>query len=316
MKPLTCNYYLTYNCNLTCEYCCFWKDRNLQKEQTQNWENIVHNLKILYSLGIKYLNICGGEPLMVPDLDMILRGAKELKFKIALSTNCTLYPERAGQIRGLVDNLYFSLDGPTKEINDEIRGGESFDKVLESIRCAKGCGEQPIINFTVTPNNIQYLPEMVEFAGIHKLRIKINLVFDYGEGPAFTPESLEHIKYYFKRKSVLLNLAEIEFAKRGGNKRAKPRCRAVDSTINISPSGKVMAPCFYFQDKKIELDKSVLEKLRKNRSIQGKSEICEGCQRWPAITPSFWCWPDKLFWLQLWSFIDYYIKRSQYQRRK
>jgi MoaA/NifB/PqqE/SkfB family radical SAM enzyme len=307
MKPFICNYYLTYKCNLTCEYCSFWRDRNLQKEEPQHWENIVHNLKVVRTLGVLHLNIRGGEPLLVDGIEMILQGAKELGFKVSLSTNCILYPEKAGKIKGLVDNLYFSLDGPSREINDEIRGGESFDKVLESIRVAKGYGENPVINFTVTPSNIQYLPDMVEFAESHKLMLKINLVFDYGDFQGFDPVSLAHIKYYFKRKSVLVNLAEIEFAKRDGNKRSWPRCRAVDSTLNISPSGKVMMPCFYYQNKQVDLNGAVLSELRKQKTIQGKGEICQGCQRWPAITPSFWYWPDKLFWLQFYSEAVYYF---------
>jgi MoaA/NifB/PqqE/SkfB family radical SAM enzyme len=67
--PLFCGHKLTYNCNLRCKMCPFWKrsspDLSLEQEKAI--------LKQIYNSGVCGVAFEGGEPLLRKDLAEILR---------------------------------------------------------------------------------------------------------------------------------------------------------------------------------------------------------------------------------------------------
>ncbi|MEE8637530.1 MAG: radical SAM protein [Candidatus Margulisiibacteriota bacterium] len=284
MTPKICNYYVTLRCNDTCEFCSIWRNPEYQNIRESDYQNILEELK---KQGVRGLNITGGEPLLREDLPQLLKQAKELGFKIELSTNGILYPEKARLLDGLVDRLFFSLDYPITEEHDRSRGMECFHQVIQSIKLAQELGEKPIINFTMTRDNVRFLPEMVELAEKLKIMVYLNPVYDFHGTQGFENATLFHIRYYFRRKNVLLNLAVLEFIKAGGNKVILPRCKAKETTLTILPDGTKVSPCFFNQGGK-----------------QGKENICSSCTRWPYMLPSFSKGLDKYFWLNLFSGFD------------
>ena len=78
----------------------------------------------------------------------------------------------------MLDEITFSLDGPTKEINDSIRG-KSFDKCVQNIKKAKELGYNIDITSCISKELIKrdengnlYLDRMIKFAediGIDKI---------------------------------------------------------------------------------------------------------------------------------------------------
>jgi len=286
-----CNYYVTLRSNDTCEFCSIWQDPGYQdiRESGDRVKEILFDLK---KDGVKHLNVTGGEPLLRDDLPQILKQAKELGLTTELTTNGILYPEKARLLAprhgsgqgGLVDRLFFSLDYPVAEEHDRSRGVECFHQVIRAIKMAKELGERPIINFTMTRDSVRFLPEMVELA--EKLRVLIHLepVYDFQGTQGFEEATIAHIRYYFRRRNVLVNLAVLEFNRKGGNRVIFPRCRARETTITILPDGKRIVPCFFNPDGK-----------------QGRQDICSSCMRWPYMLPSFSKGLDKYFWLNLYS---------------
>jgi MoaA/NifB/PqqE/SkfB family radical SAM enzyme len=146
-----CNYYVTLRCNDTCEFCSIW-----QKDEYSKVEERPYDLMALKRAGVGQLNITGGEPLLRGDLPEILKQAKDLGFVVCLMTNGILYPDKARQLYGLVNRLYFSLDYPMAEAHDRSRGVECFHQVVRSIELAREMKQNPIIKFTMTRDSVLY----------------------------------------------------------------------------------------------------------------------------------------------------------------
>ncbi|MEA3493093.1 MAG: radical SAM protein [Candidatus Margulisiibacteriota bacterium] len=275
----TCNYYVTFKTNDTCEYSHVWQDDNLKKIEEKPYD-----LSILKKAGVNVLNITGGEPLLREDLSEILKRAKELGLFIKLSTNGILYSEKARLLGGLVDRLFFALDYPIEREHDRSRGQECFHQVIRAIELARELKQGPIIKFTMTRDSILYLPEMIDLADRLKVWIYLRPVYDFFGSQGFEPATLNHIRYYAQRKNVLVDYAGLEFLKEGGNKVIFPRCRAKETTITIFPDGKRVSPCFFNQEGR-----------------QGREDICSSCMRWPYMLPSFTIGLDKYYLLSLYT---------------
>jgi len=147
-----------------------------------------------------YLTIMGGEPLMHPDLVELVRQAKTRlpNCNLDMSTNATLLPRFADALVDAgIDDVYISIDGPTPEVNNPIRGRNSFERAiagLESLQDAirrAGHGPKTIaLNFTVTGMNYTYLPDMVRLAeqhGLKEITVGLASYFTREQGKATRP---------------------------------------------------------------------------------------------------------------------------------
>jgi MoaA/NifB/PqqE/SkfB family radical SAM enzyme len=252
--------------------------------------------KVLASLkreGVHNLNITGGEPLLSNNLLEILKTAKNFGLQVELTTNGILYPDKARTLTGLIDRLFFSLDHPIAEEHDRSRGIDCFHTVIQAIKLAKELGDRPIIKFTMTRDSVRFLPEMVELSEKLGAPVYLNPVYDFFGTQGFEAATYDHIRYYAKKKNVIVSHAVIEFAKNGGNRVIMPRCRAQETTITILPDGSRVFPCFYNQGGR-----------------QGKEDVCSSCMRWPYMLPSFAVGIDRYFWL------DWYAKRFEFRSRQ
>lgn len=279
----TCNYYVTYQCNDSCEFGHVWQDENLKEIEEKPYD-----LSRLKDLGVTDLNITGGEPLLREDLPQILKQARELGFNVNLSTNGILYADKARLIAPRQssgqDRLMFSLDYPFAEMHDRSRGVECFHDVIKNIKLAQELGQKPIVKYTMTRDSVLYLPEMMDLAVKLNVVVYLSPVYDFAGTQGFERATISHLKYYFRRRNVLLNLAALEFVKTGGNKLVFPRCKASETTVTILPDGSQVAPCFFNQGGR-----------------QGRETVCSSCMRWPYMLPSFSTGFDKYYLLNLYS---------------
>ena len=219
--------------------------------------------------------------------------AKQLGLKTVLFTNCILYPERAKEIKGLVDQLFFSLDYPYPEKHNRSRGRSVFNSVIKSIEAATHLKEEAAIFYTITRDSILYLPETIEFCEKFSIDLYVNPVYDFAGTQGFDSDSLAYIQYYGRRKNVFVNLAMLEFIRKRGNSIVWPRCRASQNIVTLLPSGKIVSPCFFNQGGR-----------------QGKELVCSGCMRLPYMLPSFKVGFDK------YRLLDWYSKYRFENRKK
>jgi radical SAM protein with 4Fe4S-binding SPASM domain len=138
------------------------------------------------------VSIMGGEPLMHPRIVELVQLAKDglPDGWLDLDTNGTLLPRVAdGLVDAGLNAAYVSLDGPTPEINNPIRGRNSFERAvagLKSLQRASRNGSPEIaINFVLTGMNYRSLPEMIRVAeglGVPQVTVGLASFFTRDEG--------------------------------------------------------------------------------------------------------------------------------------
>lgn len=310
MKPILCNYYITYRCNASCTYCDIWKKNRNRKTVDCSLADVFQNLPQLKSCGVKFIDFTGGEPLLHSQLPEMLTQAKRLHLQTSVTTNCLLYPDRAEKLAGLIDLLHFSLDSYDKKENDQLRGKNSFESVMESIKVAKKLGERPDLLFTVTQSNFKAIDELSRFAREQKLMLIVNPIFRYSNQQSINKLALDYVDKFKNVPYVYINRAFHRLIRQGGNKRNDPRCRAISSTFVISPNNELLLPCYFHQQLALPI-RNNLKQIRKSRMIkmfkkqQGKFPFCDGCTINCYFDPSFLYKIDSYFWLSMISKLKY-----------
>lgn len=310
MKPILCNYYITYRCNSTCSFCDIWRKKSYREFSDCSVEDVARNLPQLKKIGIKFIDFTGGEPLLHPQLPEMLQMAKQYRFYTSVTTNCLHYSQRAEELKRLINLLHFSLDSMDEEENDRLRGKGSFASVMESIEVAKNLEEHPDLLFTATPSNFKAINELTRFAQQQKLILIVNPIFIYSNQLSITEEALDYLDQFSKEPYVYINRALHKLIRKNGNSRLKPRCRSISSTVVISPQNELLLPCFHHQQLAIPIRSTIKQivhsqthKLLKKQ--QGTFPFCDGCTINCYFDPSFLYKSDRYFWLSLASKFKY-----------
>ena len=324
LPPLLLHYYVTYRCNLRCHYC----NIPLQPEPTHPVGSSLATLKAVVAqareVGARFVDFTGGEPLLYKALPDALSWAKALGYWTSITTNCTLYPRRADALRGLVDLLHFSLDSAHAGAHDAQRGSGNWAEVMTALDLAERLGETPDILFTVTQANVGEMESMVRLAQERRLILIVNPEFTYfGANGSLTPAQFQEIAGYAREPYVYLNRAFLSLRRQGGNRIDKPRCRAVTSTIAVSPDGCLLLPCYHHHTERIPIRdnlRALLDSPAVGRALrmQGRYDFCEGCAINCYMDPSFCYRLDGLFFESLASKAKYgfdkYLRRAIAER--
>jgi len=163
---------LIRRCNLTCKHCySISADTDFPHELTTG--QVFEVMDDLKQFGVPVLILSGGEPLLRPDIFDIAHRAKAMGFYTALSTNGTLIDESNIDPIAEVgfDYLGISIDG-IAETHDRFRRKEgAFDASMAALRLCRGRGIKVGLRFTMTQDNAEELPrllELMETEGIDK----------------------------------------------------------------------------------------------------------------------------------------------------
>lgn len=300
MKPILCNYYVTYRCNAKCGFCDIWE----RPSPLISLDDAARNLDDLRRLGVRIIDFTGGEPLLHSQLEGLLRMAKDRGFLTTVTTNGLLYPKRARRLQGLIDLLHFSIDSPIPHEHNASRGVGCFDQLMESIRIALEIGERPDLLFTVTNHNVHHLDAVYEtISRPNGLILIINPLFAYNDlGGSLSPTVLEEIRRFGRRPYAYLNPAFVTLRSRGGNDPDDPVCRAVSTTVVISPFDELVLPCYHAGLEKLPIEGRLFDlwtgdRVAWHRGMEGRHEVCRGCTVNCYFEPSFATSPaNGYFW--------------------
>ncbi len=154
---------LIRRCNLTCKHCySISADTDFPGElSTEEIYTVMDDLK---SFNVPVLILSGGEPLLRPDIFEISKRAKEMGFYVGLSSNGTLITENNIENIAAIgyDYVGVSLDG-LRETHDVFRRKQgSFDEALNGIRLCRDRGIKVGMRFTLTQDNAEELPQLLE----------------------------------------------------------------------------------------------------------------------------------------------------------
>jgi len=136
-------------CNFRCPYCMPSEKYHhayefLDKKKWLSFEEIERLARIFVGLGVTKLRLTGGEPLLRPDLDLLVRNLAAIPGveDLALTTNGSMLVQWAKRLKAAgLHRLTVSLDTLDEGIFHQMSGEKgSVKDVLEGIRFAQAAG--------------------------------------------------------------------------------------------------------------------------------------------------------------------------------
>ncbi len=154
---------LIRRCNLTCKH-CYSISADIDFPGELNTKQVYSVMDDLKTFGVPVLILSGGEPLLRPDIFDVSHRAKDSGFYVGLSTNGTLINEHnIDRIANVgYDYVGVSLDGtrPTHDCFRQKQG--AYDASLNGIRLCHDRGIKVGMRFSITKDNANELPAMLE----------------------------------------------------------------------------------------------------------------------------------------------------------
>ncbi|MFI5349501.1 MAG: TIGR04053 family radical SAM/SPASM domain-containing protein [Elusimicrobiota bacterium] len=193
----------TRSCGLACKHCRAEAilGRDPQELTTEEGKSLLSQIA---AMGTPIAVLSGGDPLNRPDLEELVRHGKSAGLRVgtipAATSNLTRERVRALADAGL-DQIAFSLDGPTAQTHDTFRQvAGSFAKTLEGAAFAREAGLPLQINTCFASWNLPHLEEMVKV--VSSLGVAFWEVFflvPMGRGRAMESLTAEQFEEVFAR---------------------------------------------------------------------------------------------------------------------
>ena len=154
---------ITNACNLKCKHCY---NERIQQPQFMSIELIHSILKQGYELGLKQIDITGGECFSHPDIFKILKLATDFGMLINVYTNGTLLNSEI--IKTLenfrIMNIIVSLESLNPKIHDSFRGVIGcHEKTVATLKLIKDSSLNLRINITAMKDNENEMDEMIDY---------------------------------------------------------------------------------------------------------------------------------------------------------
>lgn len=176
-------------CNLRCPMCGACKNDSRMDDylSMEEWKKVIDSAVKLKTMVV---SITGGAPLLRPDLHELIDYARKSGIFVHLCSNGTLMDQRRVEQfkRAALNTISISVDGPTAEIHELIRGQGTFERTINGIKTLRRTAPEIKIGITtlLARNTFRYAAQMVPFVeelGASQLR--------------FTPihESLQHRRW-------------------------------------------------------------------------------------------------------------------------
>jgi len=252
---------LTGKCNLNCLHCRSKED----KREELSLAEIEEVAKQLRDFASPLIILSGGEPLLRCDIFKIIYLLSSYNFSIALATNGTLINrEIAYKIsKSKVKVVSVSLDGATAETHNKIRrNNRAFSLAISGINYLKEAKVKVQINFTIMPDNIREVEEVLSLArNLGVSAVHFFLLVPVGRGRTVAPitsfeyEELLHRILKLKKTSGLqlrvtcapaFKRIEKEMGEEIENFTTEERgCSGGINVAFISATGE-LCPCGYF----------------------------------------------------------------------
>lgn len=197
-------------CPFRCEYChnASLVEGNVR---TLEWDDVLKSLRDNREF-VDRVTVSGGEPLMYPDILMLLRTLKDEGFKVKVDTN-GYYPEMLEKVcnNGLVDYVALDVKAPLNKSYDNLVGvRDSFNQVARSISLLSDSKLEYLFRTTVSKTlGIRelraILRDLIFYAGSDKIRWKLqryqktdSCLFDQGRLGEYSRKEFEYILDMFR----------------------------------------------------------------------------------------------------------------------
>ncbi|MCA9619291.1 MAG: radical SAM protein [Myxococcales bacterium] len=188
----------TYRCNSPCRY-CRWGSPSTAGREDMPLAELCLPLALLEDLETTRVVICGGEPMLYPHLESLVRHYAKLCPQVVIVTNGLVLDERslerlhAAGLTGAVVSVD-SADPQVFRANrglDESAHRRVLDAVAKAARWRRGTGFELGINAVVTrvSGTVASVAELMAFAEQHEVDVvKFAPVFDDGFAGVMAPD--------------------------------------------------------------------------------------------------------------------------------
>ena len=141
---------ITDKCNLRCKFCVPPQGmKNFSQNEILNFEEIESIVRVMAKMGVKKIRLTGGEPLVRPGVQDLLRalsgvpGVEEL----CLTTNGILFSGMAASLKEAgLSRVNVSLNSLDEEKFASITGSRGLAQVLKSVEAALALGFKTKVN--------------------------------------------------------------------------------------------------------------------------------------------------------------------------
>ncbi len=133
-KPLYVKFKLMWACNLRCVMCRHWREVRAPALGLDFYRGLVDELGLL---GGRKIHLTGGEPTLRPDLESLIAHIRERGMYATMTSNATLIdgPRAMSLIQAGLKKINISLDSPSPETHDRIRGQEgAWKKTVSALQ--------------------------------------------------------------------------------------------------------------------------------------------------------------------------------------
>ncbi|WP_457638844.1 GTP 3',8-cyclase MoaA [Persephonella sp.] len=167
---------VTDKCNLKCFYCRPDNSEFVPHDEILRYEEIARLVKAMTKYGLRKVRITGGEPLVRPQLEELVRMIRDIpQIKdISLTTNGITLAKHAEKLKKAgLDRINISIDSLKPDLFYQITKGRLED-VLEGIKVSKKLGFNPIkVNAVVVKGlNEDEALDFVEFGAQYGVEVR------------------------------------------------------------------------------------------------------------------------------------------------
>jgi PqqA peptide cyclase len=174
-RPFTLVAELTYRCPLRCAYCS--NPVSIQQRAPElglaDWQRVLREAE---ALGVVHVHFTGGEPLLYPDLEVLVATARDVDLYVNLITSgLPLSRERLVALRDAgLEHVQLSLQAVTPELSRQVAGVAALEQKLRAAHWVRELGLALTINIVLHRQNAHELAALVELAeSLQPSRIEI-----------------------------------------------------------------------------------------------------------------------------------------------
>ena len=277
-------------------------------------EQIKYLIDELAKLGVLALSFTGGEPTLRKDLpELIYHTGIVHNFMNGMATNGYLLPKlfKENKIEGL-DYVLISLDYPTAELHNRVRGIKVYDRIIESIHLANKQDIKVIISTVVMKDNIHLMDDICQLAEKLGCSLEIypceDIIRDYPNKSYQIQEIQDMIPDISiwgnqirilrkKYRNILTDSVSIEVVEKGFG--AYPqynqkilRCHVAEAYLFISHEGVISYPCKIHPIKRFNALKYPISTIYHSHEVKeimkmhDNYRFCDNCRLGCAIASS------------------------------
>ncbi len=191
VPPIYVFWDVTGRCNLRCLHCRELSTPSAHELTQREGMTFVDDLA---DLGVEFLGLLGGEPLLRDDLTDIIHHAKR-RMAVGLGTNGTLVTDQVARNlkEAELDICFVSLEGP-EGVNDSIRGRGAYLQALTGIQHLKREGIPVGIRMTLMRHNLTVWQFVIDLAIELECELSIRRVLPCGRAKS-TPIQITRDEY-------------------------------------------------------------------------------------------------------------------------